>query len=174
VADSRRAILGVLGVGPVPEAPPTYRGPRVRFDDPIVAFREALEAAGGSLVVFSGAAALEAARADLPRDTVVLQGGPAVAESGAVWWVPRDTEARREAFLAERVVVVVDGADVVDDLHTAYGRIAPAAAPFGCFVSGPSKTADIEQALVIGAHGPRELAVWLQAAGLEDDPARNS
>lgn len=163
MADSRSAILGALGVGAVPEAPPSYTGTRVRFDDPVGAFRAALEAAGGRLVVFADRAACDAARVDLPPDTVVLQGGPAVAESGAVWWVPRDTEARRQAFLAERVVFVVAREGLVDDLHTAYSRIDPAAAPFGCFVSGPSKTADIEQALVIGAHGPRALSVWLVA-----------
>lgn len=165
MVDARSAILAALGVGAVPEAPPAYTGPRVRFDDPVSAFREALEGAGGTLVAFPDRAACDAARVDLPPDTVVLQGGPAVAESGAVWWVPSDSEARREAFLAERVVLVVAREDLVDDLHTAYARIDAAAAPFGCFVSGPSKTADIEQALVIGAHGPRALAVWLYAAG---------
>jgi L-lactate dehydrogenase complex protein LldG len=139
----------------------------VRFDDPVAAFRAALEAAGGALVAFPDSAACDAARAELPPETVVLAGGPAVAESGAVWWVPPDGEARRRAFLAERVVLVVAREDLVDDLHSAYERIEPDATPFGCFLSGPSKTADIEQALVIGAHGPRELSVWLHAAGAE-------
>jgi L-lactate utilization protein LutC len=163
VADSRGAILGALGGAALPETPPRYSGPTLHFEDPVTAFRAALEAAGATLIALDRAE-IAAARADLAPDTVVLEGGPAVAESGAIWWVPRDTEERRAAFLAERVVVLVARADLVDDLHSAYHRIDAAAAPYGCFVSGPSKTADIEQALVIGAHGPRGLTVWLSGA----------
>jgi len=94
-------------------------------------------------------------------DVALLRGALGVAESGAVWWTPRDALERAAAFLSERVVMVVPRAALVADLHAAYARIDVAASPFGCFVCGPSKTADIEQALVIGAHGPRALTVWL-------------
>jgi L-lactate dehydrogenase complex protein LldG len=90
-------------------------------------------------------------------DVAVLVGALAVAESGAVWLAPRDALERAAAFLAEHVVLVVPRAALVADLHAAYARLDLAAQPFGCFVCGPSKTADIEQALVIGAHGPRSL-----------------
>lgn len=93
-------------------------------------------------------------------DFALLRGELGVAESGAVWWAPRDPLERAAAFLAEHVALVVPRAALVADLHAAYARIDLAAQPFGCFVCGPSKTADIEQALVIGAHGPRSLEVW--------------
>ena len=92
-------------------------------------------------------------------DVALLRGALGVAESGAVWWAPRDPLERAAGFLAERVVLVVPRATLVADLHEAYARIDVGAEPFGCFVCGPSKTADIEQALVIGAHGPRALTV---------------
>ena len=95
-------------------------------------------------------------------DVAWLRGALAVAESGAVWWAPRDPLERAAGFLAEHVVLVVPLAALVADLHEAYARIDVGAEPFGCFVCGPSKTADIEQALVIGAHGPRALTVWLE------------
>jgi L-lactate utilization protein LutC len=157
VASSREEILAAVGSPSGTGAPPSWTGPTLRFDDPVAAFREALEAAGATLQ----SAADEGDLAAPAPDTVVLHGGPAVAESGAVWWVPADPEERRRAFLAERVVFLVPRDGLVDDLHAAYARIDPAAAPYGCFVSGPSKTADIEQALVIGVHGPRALVVCL-------------
>lgn len=87
-----------------------------------------------------------------------------VAESGAIWVVPVDAHARQQLFLSERVAIVVHEQDVVETLHDAYARLNPASAPFACFVAGPSKTADIEQALVIGAHGPLALTVLLVTA----------
>ena len=145
-----------------------FAGEVVRFADPVAAFRNALSAAGGTLVAFADRAALDRALAQAGPAAVVLAGGPAVAESGAVWWVPRSEAERRAAFLAERVILVVARDQLVGDLHAAYERIDPAASHYGCFVAGPSKTADIEQALVIGAHGPRALDVYLW--GVESRP----
>jgi L-lactate dehydrogenase complex protein LldG len=163
--DSREVILAALGASrAAPEPIAGYSGATVRFDDPVAAFRAALAAAGGSLETFPDRASLERALAAAPPGAVLLRGGPAVAESGAVWWVPRDEAERRAAFLAEHVILVVARAELVDELHAAYRRIDPAAAHFACFVAGPSKTADIEQALVIGAHGPRALDVYLWGA----------
>jgi L-lactate dehydrogenase complex protein LldG len=159
---SRDEILGALAATrAAPDPIGGFTGEPVRFADPVAAFREALGAAGGSLAELPDRVALDRALAAADPDAVVLAGGPAVAESGAVWWVPRDEAERRAAFLAERVILVVPRDGLVDDLHAAYQRIDPAAAHYGCFVAGPSKTADIEQALVIGAHGPRALDVYL-------------
>jgi L-lactate dehydrogenase complex protein LldG len=162
VGASRDAILASLApTRTAPDAIAGFAGTPVPFADLVAAFHEALGAAGGSLVRFPDRAALDRALADAEPDAVVIAGGPAVAESGAVWWVPRDEAERRAAFLAERVILVVAREQLVGDLHAAYQRIDPAAAHYGCFVAGPSKTADIEQALVIGAHGPRALDVYL-------------
>jgi len=91
----------------------------------------------------------------------VLPGALAVAESGAVW-VRGETFRPRGAFVvAEHLALVVAAADVVHDLHEAYRRIVLAGAGFGTFIAGPSKTADIEQALVIGAHGARSCTLFL-------------
>jgi L-lactate dehydrogenase complex protein LldG len=92
-------------------------------------------------------------------DFCVLAGDVAVAESGAVWNVPEGPMERAAALLAEHLVLVVPCRGIVGNLHEAYARVDPAASRFAWFVSGPSKTADIEQSLVLGAHGPRQLTL---------------
>ena len=82
-----------------------------------------------------------------------------VAENGAMWLPLSRLGSRASAFLAEHVVVLLDRSAIVPDLHDAYERIDVAGEAFGFFVAGPSKTADIEQSLVIGAHGPKRLTV---------------
>jgi L-lactate dehydrogenase complex protein LldG len=94
----------------------------------------------------------------------VCEASLAVAENAAMWIATRDRIRRAGLFLAERVVIVVAAETIVADLHEAYARINVRSTPFGTFVSGPSKTADIEQALVIGAHGPKELVVIITGA----------
>lgn len=108
-------------------------------------------------------ALVERSRAEPPPDTdrALFQGVLGVAESGAIWVVPRTTEARQQLFLAEQVTVVLHVEAIVETLHEAYAQLDVAASPFGCFVCGPSKTADIEQTLVVGAHGPLALTVRL-------------
>jgi L-lactate dehydrogenase complex protein LldG len=92
-------------------------------------------------------------------DAIVFETELGVAENGAVWIATADERFRAGLFLAERVVVVVAERDLVDDLHAAYARIDVRACPFGAFIAGPSKTADIEQSLVIGAHGPKQFSI---------------
>lgn len=82
-----------------------------------------------------------------------------VAENGAVWIAPSMAAHRAALFLATHVVVVLDRATIVDTQHDAYDRIDIRAGAFGVFVAGPSKTADIEQSLVIGAHGPTGVSI---------------
>lgn len=84
-----------------------------------------------------------------------------VAENGAVWLPLSRLRHRSALFLATNVIVVLDTAKIVGNLHDAYAAIDVAADGFGVFVAGPSKTADIEQALVIGAHGAKSLTILL-------------
>jgi L-lactate dehydrogenase complex protein LldG len=97
-------------------------------------------------------------------DVAIVRGEFGVAENGAVW-VPATGLGRHQAlpFIAQHLVLVVDPVDVLDTLHEAYARLRFEERGFGVFISGPSKTADIELALVIGAHGARSTVVFLVA-----------
>lgn len=92
---------------------------------------------------------------------LIVEGSFGVAENGAVWLSDAATPVRSAAFLAEHIVVLLPRDAIVDTLHEAYARLGTDLGRHGCFVAGPSKTADIEQALVVGAHGPRSLTVLL-------------
>ena len=93
-------------------------------------------------------------------DVAIIKGEFAVAENGAVWVKEADTRHRALYFIAQKLIMVVPKGDIVHTMHEAYTRIGfNANDTFGLFISGPSKTADIEQSLVIGAHGATEACV---------------
>ena len=98
-----------------------------------------------------------------PLELCVLAAEFAVVENGAVWQRPATSLERAAALLTEHLVVVVDEQALVPTLHQAYQRIDLATTRFGWFLCGPSKTADIEQALVLGAHGPRTMSLVVLA-----------
>ena len=88
-------------------------------------------------------------------DLAVVKGNFAVAENGAVWIQNENDRHRALYFIAQNIVIVVNQKEIVNNMHEAYERISFNKKGYGVFVSGPSKTADIEQSLVIGAHGPK-------------------
>ncbi len=94
-------------------------------------------------------------------DFAILPGEFAVAENGAVWISDSGVKHRSIYFIAQHLALVVPRIDVVNNMHAAYRRLGFESPRFGAFISGPSKTADIEQSLVIGAHGPRSMTVFL-------------
>ena len=82
-----------------------------------------------------------------------------VAENGACWIVHHGGANRAVLFLTQHLAVVVRGGTLVHNLHEGYAAAAIPSPGFALWLSGPSKTADIEQALVIGAHGARSCTV---------------
>lgn len=88
-------------------------------------------------------------------DLAIVKGQFAVTENGAVWLKNSENRHRSLYFIAQNIVLVVDKNSLLNNMHEAYDLISFENSTYGVFVSGPSKTADIEQSLVIGAHGPK-------------------
>lgn len=94
-------------------------------------------------------------------DLAIVKGELAVAENGAVWIAENDFTIRVLPFITNDLVLVVNKEAIHLHLHSAYEAISKRERTFGLFLSGPSKTADIEQCLVIGAQGAISLTVFI-------------
>jgi L-lactate dehydrogenase complex protein LldG len=94
-------------------------------------------------------------------ELAVIKAHLAVAENGAVWLTEQVMGQRIIPFICQHLAVLVDASSIVPTMHEAYAKIGSADYGFGVFVGGPSKTADIEQALVMGAHGPITMTVFI-------------
>ncbi len=190
--NTKEAILARLAHSGMPEHPmPALDFGREGFDDPLTAFRQSVEAAGGRVAEWAegvpagellrslglegrrvvsaveeipsafDADAVEDARELDGIDAAVVGGVLGVAENGPVW-LPQRARHKALYFAVESLVILLPRDAVVATMQDAvedprFDRDFG----FGCFMSGPSKTADIEQALVIGAHGPMSVTVVL-------------
>lgn len=94
-------------------------------------------------------------------DILILESTLGVAENGALWLADKQLPSRVLPFITKHLVLVLNKENIVPFLHQAYSKLATQQADFGVFISGPSKTADIEQSLVIGAHGALSMSVFL-------------
>lgn len=188
--NSREQILkGLAGAqfsAPLPD-PPQFEGD----DDSLMAdFANAVEVAGGRVIEtyaddveseirklhpwadrIGSSTGLMPATQDLRPDSsfqvvgalelFVCFGEIGVAENGAVWVSDSRMQPRAALFATQHLVVVIRKSSLVRNMHVAYEQVQIDKEGFGVFVAGPSKTADIEQSLVIGAHGPRSLVVFV-------------
>jgi len=189
MSSSRDAILAAVRASQPDELPlptvPLYGG-----DASVERFTEVLRSIGGEIMRLPDHAAIPAViqqlfpvlgplastllpatvavAADTPVatldavDVAVLQGEFGVAENGAVWVPETNMLHRALPFITQHLILVLEEKQLVATMHEAYARL-PSPDGYGVFIAGPSKTADIEQSLVIGAHGARSLVVLLIA-----------
>lgn len=106
------------------------------------------------------------AAADLADvDIAIVRAAFAVAETGSVLLSDSDLHINAVAYLAQHLIVLLDPADIVVNLHHAYRRREFRDRHYASFHTGPSATADIEGVLIHGAQGVRSLSVLPVARG---------
>jgi L-lactate dehydrogenase complex protein LldG len=93
-------------------------------------------------------------------EIAIVQAEFGVAENGAVWISEEYLPHRALPFISQNLAFVIPRKALVNNMHDAYERLTETSG-WGCFIAGPSKTADIEQSLVIGAHGARSMVIFL-------------
>lgn len=164
----------------------------IHYEDKTGQFSESLKAAGGEAVVLqAGEDINELIRKHFPdakriasnlseitcatfdpdsvsdprelnnTDLAIVEGCFGVAENGVVW-ITQQVKHKALYFISTGLVILINKEDLVNNMHDAYKRVEGTDYKYGFFVSGPSKTADIEQALVFGAHGPMNVLVILR------------
>ena len=95
-------------------------------------------------------------------DVGVVRGSFGVAENACVW-IPQTMKEKAVMFISENLVILLPKSQIVNNMHEAYKRIQfdETYDGYGTFISGPSKTADIAQVLVMGAQAARSATVLL-------------
>ena len=164
---------------------PSYENFGIKFDDKFATFSTMLESVGGKALLIEKEQLDETIKSLYPDekqiasnvdfcsignfdansfddahdlkdiDLAVVRGNFAVAENGAIWMKNEKNRHRALYFIAQNIVIVIDEKELLNNMHEAYEKISFENTGYGVFISGPSKTADIEQSLVIGAHGPK-------------------
>ncbi len=93
-------------------------------------------------------------------DVGIIRGSFGVAENACVW-IPQQMKEKAVCFISENLVILLKKSEIVNNMHEAYRRIQFNDYGYGTFISGPSKTADIAQVLVMGAQAARSATVLL-------------
>ena len=103
-------------------------------------------------------------------DVGIIRGMFGVAENGCVW-IPQQMKEKAVCFISENLIILLDKSQIVNNMHEAYHRLSTRDPKsgldlfdeygYGTFISGPSKTADIAQVLVMGAQAARSATILL-------------
>ena len=163
---ARDQILGKIEPLEPIKHPGAFKGASKDFD-----FRASLEVVGAKVVSLEELEILFPCRRRYDKtldglslaeiQVLEIDGEFGVAENGAIWLTEDAFPHRVAPFICQHLVIHVK--KIVPHMHAAYEELGNMNAGFGLFLAGPSKTADIEQSLVIGAHGARSLTIVINS-----------
>lgn len=105
---------------------------------------------------------IDSAQALNGTDVGIIRGKFGVAENGCIW-IPQTMKEKTVCFISENLIILLPKSQIVNNMHEAYKRIEfdETYDGYGTFISGPSKTADIAQVLVMGAQAARSVTILL-------------
>ena len=161
-----------------PAKEPTLDIEPTEYNDLLNTFIESLKLSGGEAVILNSESELQEAiyktfntkeYIDATKELhlsivqeaklALFSSNLAVAENGAVYL--NNPYPRELITLARDLAIIIDAKDIVSNMHQAYSKIDLRDSSYSLFLSGPSKTADIEQSLVIGAHGAIRVVIFI-------------
>ena len=134
-------------------------------DDPLASVRAQVGAAGVVISMVPEIAgnrdldpsAAPSTLADV--DVAIVRAAFGIAETGTIALTERELGVNTLGYLAQHLIVLLDPADILINLHHAYQRPEFTTARYCVFHTGPSATADIEGVLILGAQGVRSLSI---------------
>ena len=136
----------------------------ITYPDVVAQFCDMIKQVGGEAILLKEEEDVNEVMANPAEldgtDLAIVDGRLGVAENAAIW-IEQDVKQRAVYFISEKLVILLNKKDLVNNMHEAYTKIDTGKYGFGVFISGPSKTADIEQALVMGAHGAQDVLVLI-------------
>ena len=124
----------------------------VTYPDPLLQFTTMTESVGGHVVEVKEGQDI---------NQMIKELYP-VAENACIW-IPQQMKEKAVCFISENLIILLPKSQIVNNMHEAYKRIEfdQTYDGYGTFISGPSKTADIAQVLVMGAQAARSVTVLL-------------
>jgi len=131
------------------------------FENSVETFIENAQIAGAKILTDQKQKDILYEKAKQDEEYFLYESTLGVAENGAIWASDLKND-RSKLFICEKLIINIKKSNILQNMHQAYEKISFDSREFGTFISGPSKTADIEQSLVLGAHGAMELFICLE------------
>ena len=144
----------------------------ITYSDPLLQFMNMTKSVGGNAIEVEKGRDINELIRELYPDAKegIIRGEFGVAENACVW-IPQAMKEKAVMFISENLVILLSKTQIVNNMHEAYTRLSSGKTAghtnsfeeygYGTFISGPSKTADIAQVLVMGAQAARSATVLL-------------